>query len=98
MATLAGCQLYELGIKKENIEIYTFGAPPIGTTEFCDHYQDKLNIYRIVNENDVVPKLDKITKFFHIGEEIILPSSEGEIHACDDYINNLITKAAKTKR
>jgi len=90
LATLAGCHLYEMGIKQENLEIYTFGAPPVGTEDFCSYYKDKLNIYRIINENDVVPKLDKITKFFHLGEEIILPSNEGEVHSCDGYIDNLI--------
>ena len=90
LATLAGCHLYEMGISPENIEIYTFGAPPVGTEEFCRYYENKLNIYRIVNENDVVPKLDKITKFFHFGKEIILPSNDGEVHSCDGYIDNLI--------
>ena len=90
LATLAGCQLYEMGIAKENIEIYTFGAPPVGTERFCNYYNDKLNIYRLVNEEDVVPKLDKITSLFHISNKIELPSNEGEVHACQGYIDNII--------
>ena len=90
LATLAGCQLYEMGIAKENLEVYTFGAPPVGTERFCNYYNDKLNIYRLVNEEDVVPKLDKITSLFHISNKIELPSNEGEVHACQGYIDNII--------
>jgi hypothetical protein len=90
LATLVGCYLYEIGIKPENLEVYTFGAPPVGTEEFCAHYEKKFNIFRLVNENDVVPKIDKITKFFHLGEEIVLPSNEGEVHSCEGYIDNII--------
>ncbi len=90
LATLAACYLRETGFDKENIEVYTFGAPPVGTDMFCNYYKDKLNIYRIVNENDVVPKLEKITNLFHLGDEIVLPSNEGEVHACSGYIDNLI--------
>ena len=90
LATLTACHLYEMGISKENMEVYTFGAPPIGTEEFCNNYKDKLNIYRLVNEYDVVPKLDKLTNFFHLGDEITLPSNEGEVHSCSGYIDNII--------
>ena len=90
IATLAGCYLVETGIKKENIEIYSFGAPPIGTQEFCQFYEDKINLYRLVNSSDVVPKLDKISNLFHIGEEISLYSNEGEVHSCEGYIDNII--------
>ncbi|NRA82869.1 MAG: hypothetical protein HRU22_03515 [Gammaproteobacteria bacterium] len=61
IATLAGSYLLEMGIKSQNISVYTFGAPPIARTDFCEHYQHKLNIYRLVNSNDMVPKLDKLT-------------------------------------
>lgn len=90
LATLTSCYLLELGIKSENIEVYTFGAPPVGTIDYCDYYKDKLAIYRLVNSDDVVPKLDKITNLFHLGNEVLLPSNEGEIHACDGYIDNII--------
>jgi len=90
LATLAGCHLYEQGVKKENIEIYTFGAPPVGREDFYNYYNGKLNIYRIVNEKDVVPKLNQVTDFFHLGEEIVLSSDQGEIHCCEGYIDNII--------
>jgi len=90
VATLVGCLLLDLGIKKENLKIYNFGTPPIGNKKFVDSYEGKLNLYRIVNEQDVVPKLDRVSRFCHLGEEILLASNEGEGHSCDGYIDNLI--------
>lgn len=90
VATLVGCHFHDLGIKKENMSIYTFGAPPVGCEEFCTKYRKKLDLYRVVNENDIVPKIDKITNLKHLGEIIVLESNEQEIHSCADYIDNLI--------
>ena len=96
LATLAGCYLYEKGIKKENLEVYTFGSPPVGTKEFTKYYHDKINLYRLVNENDVVPKLDKLLNLSHLGTKIVLPSNNGEIHSCKDYTDNIIDKIGLT--
>ena len=90
IATLAACYFHDLGLKKENMSVYTFGAPPIASKEFCKKYEEKLDLYRIVNENDVIPKIYKITKFKHLGVEIKLKSNENDIHSCNDYIYNLI--------
>lgn len=90
VATLAGCYFQDLGIKKENMTIYTYGAPPIGCEEFCSRYRRKLNLYRVVNEKDIIPKIDRLTNLRHLGEEIILISNENEVHSCSDYIDNLI--------
>lgn len=90
LATIAGCYLYEKGVQKENLEVYTFGAPPVGTKDFTQYYDNKINLYRLINSDDVVPKLDKITNLFHLGREIVLPSNDGEVHACKGYIDNII--------
>lgn len=90
LATLAACYFHDIGIKKENMSIYTFGAPPVGDEEFCQKYKNRLDIYRVVNKNDVIPKIDKISKLKHLGLKIKLKSKNNEIHSCNDYINNLI--------
>lgn len=90
VATLVGCHLYDLGIKKDNMSIYTFGAPPVGCENFCSEYRKNIDLYRVINEHDIVPKIDKITNLKHLGEEIKLISNENEIHSCSDYIDNLI--------
>ena len=94
IATLAGSYLLEMGIKSQNISVYTFGAPPIARTDFCEHYQHKLNIYRLVNSNDMVPKLDKLTKFSHLGTEFKMQSNQHEIHSCVGYIDNILDNMA----
>jgi len=90
VATLVGCLLLDLGIKKENLKIYNFGTPPIADKKFVEYYEGKLNIYRVVNEQDLIPKLNRISRFHHLGEEILLASNDGEGHGCDGYIDNLI--------
>lgn len=98
LATLAGCYLTELGLRKENMEVYTFGAPPVGTLDFCNYFTPKLSLFRIFNEHDVVPKFDAITNLHHIGENILLPSNNGEVHACGGYIDNLIDQIELNKQ
>lgn len=95
VATLAGCYFNDLGVNKENMTVYTFGAPPVGSDEFCLKYKDKLNLYRVINERDIIPKIDKLTNLRHIGEEVQLVSNENEIHSCADYIDNLIDELNK---
>ena len=90
IATLVASYLTDLGVDKESMDIYTFGAPPVGGEDFCQKYEKGLNLYRVVNENDIVPKIDKISSLNHFGEKIVLASNENEIHSCDDYIDNLI--------
>jgi len=90
LATLVGCYLIELGVLRDNISVYSFGAPPLATQQFCDFYDNKIDVYRMVNKNDLIPKLDKVSRLYHLGEEIILPSNEWEVHACEGYIDNII--------
>jgi hypothetical protein len=61
--------------------IYTFGGPRVGNKLFAAIY-DALAIgpvtYRIVNEEDIVPRLPSwLTGYRHVGQEIFLPSIPG---------------------
>jgi hypothetical protein len=90
IATLVGIDLIANDIKKENLEVYTFGQPPFADKKFCEIWNDKINLYRLVNSNDIVPKLDNLNLFTHLGKEITLQSNEGNEHSINDYINNII--------
>ena len=90
IATLVGTYLLDIGIKKECIDVYTFGSPPVGSKIYAEKYNSKINLFRVINKNDVVPKINKISSLEHLGKEIILASNDNEIHSCDDYIDNLI--------
>jgi len=95
LATLAACRFYDLGIKPENLVVYSFGAPPVGSQKFIDAYQNKFSIYRFANTLDIVPLVDKLLFAFkqqqllHIGKKIELASNEGEVHGLSGYIDNM---------
>ena len=91
IATLAATYFLDKGIDPENLEVYTFGAPPLASKGFVEHYKDKFPIYRVVNSADIVPKLNLINrKLFHLGDEIVLHSNNGELHTPSGYIDNLL--------
>ncbi len=60
----------------------------ISSIDEIETFNEKHN--RVVNKQDLVPKLDRISRFHHLGEEILLASNDGEGHGCDGYIDNLI--------
>jgi len=91
IATLVGCYLIELGIKKDNLEVYTFGSPPIGNKEFVEKYKNKLNIFRVINKLDPVPLISQLIDLKHLGKKIILDGRYNG-HEIKDYINNLLEK------
>ena len=92
IATLVGCYLSKLGINKDNLEIYTFGAPPVGNSEFANRYNEKVNLYRIVNKNDPVPATPILAGLKHFGTKIVLNSNDENWHDINDYINNLMDR------
>ena len=85
IATITGCYFYDLGIKKENLRIYTFGAPPIAKKIFCDYYKNSFSIFRFVNKEDPVPNIAKVIKLEHLGEKILLDTKEIDFHNLTDY-------------
>jgi predicted lipase len=91
IATLAACYFHDNGVEAENLEVYTFGAPPLASWAFSEYYCDKFPLYRVVNQFDVIPPLSRINKnLFHLGEPIVLPSDNGEVHTPSGYIDNLL--------
>lgn len=85
IATIVGCYFIDKGINKDNLSIFTFGAPPIAKKEFCDYYKNSFNIFRFVNKEDPVPNITKFTKLEHIGKAILLNTKEINFHSLNDY-------------
>ena len=95
---------------KKNLVCYTFGAPPVGWEKFYNSYKN-INLFRIVNELDPVPNVNKWTSnisskmipvssawksLFHIGELKLLESDEQEHHLSKHYITNLQKENKRT--
>jgi hypothetical protein len=53
-ATLAGAYLIEQGIKPNQIEVISFGAPAVGNAAFAEKYSSVLNLTRVVIAGDPV--------------------------------------------
>lgn len=53
-ATLAGAYLIELGIRPNQIEVISFGAPAVGNVAFAEKYSSLLNLTRVVIAGDPV--------------------------------------------
>ncbi|HWR39809.1 MAG TPA: lipase family protein [Patescibacteria group bacterium] len=53
-ATLSGAYLLDLGVRPEQIKVWTFGAPPVGNEAFAQKYADRLNLTRIVIHGDPI--------------------------------------------
>ena len=117
VATLYSTMLLDRGIKKENLLVYTFGAPPVSMDEgetkeqmssttmegklgalsnialssvtgsekgenyYIDRYSDKIEIFRVYDKNDMVPKL--LPPARHLG----IPVMYGESLSKKDLLN-----------
>lgn len=53
-ATLAGARLISMGVRPEQIEIITFGAPAVGNEAFAGRFEPVLNLTRVVLSGDPV--------------------------------------------
>jgi predicted lipase len=78
MAVLAARALKAAG--HQVTAVYTFGGPRIGNAAFANHYDAALgaNTFRIVNEEDIVPRLPGcLMGYRHVGQLAFLPSLGG---------------------
>ena len=101
-ATLAGARLISMGVRPEQIEIITFGAPAVGNDAFQKEFEPALHLTRIVTNGDpvteVLPKLVKGYRQF--GQEIhwqVPSSATVEPHRMTMYLD-LATKHYYQKR
>ncbi len=53
-ATIAGARLLDMGVKPEQIEVITFGAPAVGNKAFRDKFEPALHLTRVVTTGDPV--------------------------------------------
>ena len=54
VATLAAARLADLGVRPEQLEVITFGAPAVGNEAFARAYEHKFSLTRVVMAGDPV--------------------------------------------
>ena len=72
VATLGGATLLTLGVSPEQVEVVTFGAPPVGNQAFADAFDGRLHLTRIVTNGDPVAGflMDLIGGYRQFGREV----------------------------
>lgn len=91
-ATLGAVRLICMGVDPEQIEVITFGAPPVGNKAFGEQYGAGVNITRVVVNGDVVTGImQKIAGGYQqVGREIRWKSSasdDKEPHQIVEYLD-----------
>ncbi|MDR3588899.1 MAG: DUF2974 domain-containing protein [Negativicutes bacterium] len=86
-ATLAGARLVSMGVKPEQIEIITFGAPAIGNAAFAARFEPVLNLTRIVISGDPVTGVLQtlVGGYKQFGREILWESTSDQAHDITEY-------------
>jgi len=75
--------LFALELQRQGFNVravYTFGQPRVGNKPFVELYNSTLQeeTYRVVNENDIIPRLPGVLMGYrHCGNEIFLPVGGG---------------------
>ena len=101
-ATLAGARLISMGVRPEQIEIITFGAPAVGNEAFRKQFEPVLNLTRIVTRGDPIAELlQKLVRGYRqFGQEVswqVPDSATNEPHQMTMYLD-LATKHYYQKR
>lgn len=72
VATLGGAALLAEGVSPDQVEVVTFGAPPVGNQAFADAFASRLQLTRITMKGDPVPDslVNLIGGYRQFGREI----------------------------
>jgi hypothetical protein len=93
-ATLAGARLISSGIRPEQIEVITFGAPAVGNAAFAAKFEPTLHLTRVVNSGDPVTGVLQtlVGGYKQFGREIKWnpPSTVGDPHNLTGYVDSAI--------
>ncbi|KAI9136881.1 Alpha/Beta hydrolase protein [Paraphysoderma sedebokerense] len=84
LATLGGLHLrMALNLPKEQVRVITYNQPRVGNSGFADFYDSMVpNTLRVVNSNDVVPKVPtRVAQYVHIGSEVYT-DIDGKVYQC----------------
>ena len=86
-AALSTLTFAELKTMYTDIEVYTFGSPRVGNTEFSTWFGKQFStFYRITHHKDMVPHVPMHERYTHIGGEWYHESNvdASDLHSCED--------------
>lgn len=91
-ATVAGARLLAMGVRPDQVEIITFGAPAVGNEAFAREYGPRLDLTRVVIAGDpVTGALQKLVGgYSQFGRELVWRRSaafEQGPHAVAEYLD-----------
>ncbi len=70
--------LYSIRQHKVVTSVYTMGTPRLGGIKFAKNVEGLVNLYRLINDNDIIPRLPTPPFYAHIGSTYFM-SSKGEL-------------------
>lgn len=84
-ATLAAARFADLGVRPEQLQVITFGAPAVGNATFARAYEHKMNLTRITMAEDPVKSvLQSLTGgFVQFGKRVVWKNNKSERFAHD---------------
>lgn len=75
VAALYASRLLDKGLEPERLRVITFGAPAVGNKIYADKYQDKIDLIRVVTNQDLIPTILKsVGGYTHFGKLLKLPA------------------------
>ena len=78
-ATLAAARLADMGVRPQQLQVITFGAPAVGNTAFARAYEKRMQLTRITMEGDPVKAaLQSLSgSYAQFGEKVVWDSHLG---------------------
>lgn len=70
--------LYGIHHSDQTTAVYTIGAPRVGGINLAQEGEERIRLYRLVNDNDIIPRLPTPPFYRHFGT-IHFITSEGEL-------------------
>jgi hypothetical protein len=104
VVTLVAARLLDMGVRPEQIEVVTFGAPTVGNDLFVQKYENKIPLTRIVVEGDPIPiTLRRVFGGYRpLGGEIVWPVPDAlksyTEHDISVYLDIALTKYYPLRR
>lgn len=88
VVTVAAAYLISIGVKPEQIQVVTFGAPAVGNDIFAEEFGTKINLTRIENHGDPVPSVlkDMVGGYRQFGQRIVWTLPEDAIRFPHDMV------------